>query len=190
VSGGEFFAAGFDIDKISTTYASQIKNFFSNPETISFNVAGYGQSKFYGKMFSLTINNKFYTQKDSLFNEFGIAEKTFTGDKFSYVGSYTLVPKTSNSTVYLDIASSGYWESSIPLSYFGKYITDSKGNRVYDLDLIQFNIDAPTSPFIIGDEVSTDFQNSSPVKSYITLQEKTNVGMVPYTDYVLMKKTI
>jgi|694.fasta_scaffold04592_24 hypothetical protein len=187
VSGGEFFAAGFDIDKISTTYASQIKNFFSNPETISFNVAGYGQSKFYGKMFSLTINNKFYTQKDSLFNEFGIAEKTFTGDKFSYVGSYTLVPKTSNSTVYLDIASSGYWESSIPLSYFGKYITDSKGNRVYDLDLIQFNIDAPTSPFIIGDEVSTDFQNSSPVKSYITLQEKTNVGMVPYTDYVLTR---
>jgi hypothetical protein len=187
VSGGEFFAAGFDIDKISTTYASQIKNFFSNPETISFNVAGYGQSKFYGKMFSLTINNKFYTQKDSLFNEFGIAEKTFTGDKFSYVGSYTLVPKTSNSTVYLDIASSGYWESSIPLSYFGKYITDSKGNKVYDLDLIQFNIDAPTSPFVTGDEISTDFQNSSPVKPYITLQEKTNVGMVPYTDYVLTR---
>ena len=184
VASEEFFAAGFDIDKISTTYASQIKNFFSNPETISFNVAGYGQSKFYGKMFSLTINNKFYTQKDSLFNEFGIAEKTFTGDKFAYVGSYTLVPKTSNSTVYLDVASSGYWESSIPLSYFGKYIIDSKGNRVYDLDLIQFNIDAPTSPFIIGDEISTDFQNSSPVKSYITLQEKTNVGMTPYTDYV------
>jgi hypothetical protein len=122
-----------------------------------------------------------------LFNEFGIAEKTFTGDKFSYVGSYTLVPKMSNSTVYLDIASSGYWESSIPLSYFGKYITDSKGNRVYDLDLIQFNIDAPTSPFVTGDEISTDFQNSSPVKSYITLQEKTNVGMVPYTDYVLTR---
>jgi hypothetical protein len=187
VASGEFFAAGFDIDKISTTYASQIKNFFSNTETISFNVAGYGQSKFYGKMFSLTINNRFYTEKDSLFNEFGIAEKTFTGDKFSYVGSYTLVPKMSNSTVYLDIASSGYWESSIPLSYFGKYIIDSKGNRVYDLDLIQFNIDAPTSPFFTGDQVSTDFQNSSPVKPYITLQEKTNVGMVPYTDYVLTR---
>jgi len=187
VASGEFFAAGFDIDKISTTYASQIKNFFSNTETISFNVAGYGESKFYGKMFSLTINNRFYTEKDSLFNEFGIAEKTFTGDKFSYVGSYTLVPKMSNSTVYLDIASSGYWESSIPLSYFGKYIIDSKGNRVYDLDLIQFNIDAPTSPFFTGDQISTDFQNSSPVKPYITLQEKTNVGMVPYTDYVLTR---
>lgn len=187
VASGEFFAAGFDIDKISTTYASQIKNFFSNTETISFNVAGYGESKFYGKMFSLTINNRFYTEKDSLFNEFGIAEKTFTGDKFSYVGSYTLVPKMSNSTVYLDIASSGYWESSIPLSYFGKYIIDSKGNKVYDLDLIQFNIDAPTSPFFTGDQISTDFQNSSPVKPYITLQEKTNVGMVPYTDYVLTR---
>jgi hypothetical protein len=187
VASGEFFAAGFDIDKISTTYASQIKNFFSNTENISFNVAGYGQSKFYGKMFSLTINNRFYTEKDSLFNQFGIAEKTFTGDKFSYVGSYTLVPKTSNSTVYLDIASSGYWESSIPLSYFGKYIIDSKGNRVYDLDLIQFNIDAPTSPFFTGDQISTDFQNSSPVKTYITLQEKTNVGMVPYTDYTLTR---
>jgi hypothetical protein len=187
VASGEFFAAGFDIDKISTTYASQIKNFFSNTETISFNVAGYGESKFYGKMFSLTINNRFYTEKDSLFNQFGIAEKTFTGDKFSYVGSYTLVPKTSNSTVYLDVASSGYWESSLPLSYFGKYIIDSKGNKVYDLDLIQFNIDAPTTSFYTGDQISTDFQNSSPVKAYITLQEKTNVGMVPYTDYTLTR---
>jgi hypothetical protein len=187
VASEEFFAVGFDIDKLSTTYSSQIKNFFSNTETISLNVAGYGQSKFYGKMFSLTINNRFYTEKDSLFNEFGIAEKAFTGDKFSYVGSYTLVPKISNSTVYLDIASSGYWESSIPLSYFGKYVIDSKGNRVYDLDLIQFNIDAPTSPFFIGDQISTDFQNSSPVKTYITLQEKTNVGMVPYTDYALTR---
>ena len=187
VSSEELFSVGFDIDKISTTYASQIKNFFSNTENLSLNVAGYGESKFYGKMFSLTINNKFYTEKDSLFNQFGIAEKTFTEDKFSYVGAYTLVPKSSNSTVYLDIASSGYWESSIPLSYFGKYVVDSKGNRVYDLDLIQFNIDAPTSPFFTGDEVSTDFQNSSPVKAYITLQEKTNVGMVPYTDYTLTR---
>lgn len=187
VSNGELFAAGFDIEKISTTYASQLKNFFSNPEIVSFNVAGYGQDKFYGKMFSLTLNNKFYTEKDSLFNEFGIAAKTFTEDRFLYVGSYTLVPKLSNSTVYLDVASSGYWESSVPLSYFGKYVIDSKGNRVYDLDLIQFNIDAPTTAFFTGDQTSIDFQESSPVKPYITLQEKTNVGTVPYTNYVLTR---
>jgi len=185
VSNGEVFAIGIDIEKVSKIYASQINNFFSNPETISLNVAGYKENKFYGKMFSLTLNNKFFTEKDSLIGENGIAQKEFSEDMYSYVGCYTLIPKMSNSTVFLDIASSGYWESSVPLSYFGKYVIDSKGNRVYDLDLIQFNIDVPSSPIFIQDETSLDFEQSIPVKPFITLQEKTNVGEIPYTTYNL-----
>jgi hypothetical protein len=83
----------------------------------------------------------------------------------------------------LDIGVSGYWENSIPLSYFGKFITQANGELKYDLDLLQFNIDAPSSIFSKYNEESSDYQESLSTKVYVTLQNIIEVGKVVYTQF-------
>jgi hypothetical protein len=59
-------------------------------------------------------------------------------------------------SVVLDIGASGYWEDSIPLSYFGKYVEDRNKNSYYDLDMIQFNIEIPSSPILKKEQYFVD----------------------------------
>ena len=113
----------------------------------------------------------------------GFYFKTFNSLLYSYVGAYTLVPKNNNSEIFLDVAATGYWESSIPLSYFGKYITQANGDLKYDLDLVQFNIDSPVSIFSKYNQSSSEFQSSLSTKTYITLQQVSQLGNFVYSDY-------
>jgi hypothetical protein len=131
------------------------------------------------------MNNDFFTDKDGsqIFNSSGIAIKNFNTDLYDYIGSYTLLPKITNTSIILDVGVSGYWENSIPLSYFGKYITQSDGTLKYDLDLLQFNIDAPSSIFSKYNETSSNYQDSLSTKVYITLQNIVELGNVVYTQF-------
>jgi len=182
VSASSTFAVGVDVDKISVQYP-QVSSFFSNTSLISLNLGGSSSGTFKGKIFSLTLNNKFHTDKDQLIGQSGIANKNFDPEKYEYIGTYTLTPKLSNSEAYLDVSCKGYWESSIPMSYFGKYVTLSSGSKVYDLDLIQFNIDIPTTQYSKNTEEFLNYNNSISTKSYMTMQRASEVGMKPYTDY-------
>jgi hypothetical protein len=185
ISAESYFSAGIDLDKISQNYSETVGSFFARPDILSLNFAGKNEDVFLGKIFSLTINNDFFTDKDGsiIFDSNGFSFKTFNSSLYSYTGAYTLTPKASNSEIFFDISATGYWESSIPLSYFGKYITQSNGNLKYDLDLIQFNIDAPTSIFSKYNETSSNFQNSLSTKTYITLQQISQLGNFVYSDY-------
>ena len=185
VSVQSYFSVGIDLDKISQNYSETVGSFFSRPDVLSLNFAGQGENVFLGKVFSLTINNDFFTDKDgeTIFDSNGFSFKTFDSSLYSYVGAYTLLPKSSNSKMFFDIAASGYWESSIPLSYFGKYITQANGDLKYDLDLVQFNIDAPVSIFSKYNESSSEFQASLSTKTYITLQNISQLGNFTYLDY-------
>ena len=185
ISTYSHFAVGIDFNKVEQTYYSTVGSFFSNPETLSLNFAGNNQDTFLGKIFSLTINNDFFTDKDGsvMFNSSGIAFKNFNEDLYSYIGSYTLLPKTTNTSIVLDVGSSGYWENSIPLSYFGKYITQSNGELKYDLDVIQFNIDTPSSIFSKYNQESSDYQELLSTKVYLTLQNIVEIGQTVYTQF-------
>jgi hypothetical protein len=185
VSASSYFAVGIDFDKIDQSYYSSVGSFFSRPESLSLNFAGNNENTFLGKIFSLTINNDFFTDKDGdqIFNASGIAIKNFNTDLYDYIGSYTLLPKTTNTSIVLDVGASGYWENSIPMSYFGKYITQADGNLKYDLDLLQFNIDTPGSIFSKYNETSSTYQNSLSTKVYVTLQNIIDLGQVVYTQF-------
>jgi hypothetical protein len=185
IGASSYFAVGIDFNKIEQAYYSTVGSFFSKPETLSLNFAGNQEDTFLGKIFSLTINNDFFTDKDGsqIFNSSGIAIKNFNIDLYDYIGSYTLLPKTTNTSILLDVGVSGYWESSIPLSYFGKYITQANGSLKYDLDLLQFNIDAPSSIFSKYNQESSEYQDSLSTKVYVTLQNILEIGQVVYTQF-------
>jgi hypothetical protein len=187
-----YFISGLNIEDFKSSYFTIIKQFFSVPENIEFRVGGNEENQFTGKIYRVTFNNEFFTKKDMLsyFNEDGTAQHnnsivlTTENDLFEYVGNYTLFFKKSNTSLIMDVASSGYWEDSIPLSSLGTYILNANGERkIYDLDFIQFNIDYPTSIF---SESNFDLENN--LKTYVSLQKYEDVGKVRYGNYSITKE--
>jgi hypothetical protein len=182
-------SVGIDFDKISTDYASTVGTFFLNPERLSLNFANNENNKFLGKIFSLTFNNDFFTEKDrelifgnqETFNGFALIN--VNSELYDYVGTYTLLPKISNSTVFLDIGCSGYWENSIPLSYFGKNITTSTGDTLYDLDILQFNVDIPSSIFSKENAQASEYQSGLLSKVYLSIQSNVETPKT-YSQYI------
>ena len=181
----EYFSAGVNLELVTEKYYSVFKNFFNNPESISLSIMGDGENTFKGKMFSLTFNNKFFLQKDMLdsFDQNGISNKTFNEYFYKYVGAYTLLPKLSNETVFLDIGAQGYWEESLPMSFFGRNVKDEKGRWYYDLDLIQFNIDIPSTVYVSNTDGSIKYGEETCAKTYLTFENILTVGDRPFTDY-------
>jgi hypothetical protein len=104
--------------------------------------------------------------------------------------SYSLAMYDYFGKVRPDISISGYWEDYIPLTYFAKYVNDSRGNKVYDLDFIQFNINYPAPSKFIEQVTSGTWnysqlldQYSNPdIKTYSILDNQLITGYENYTD--------
>jgi hypothetical protein len=241
VEESTIFVAGFDLDLISAEYRSILGNFFSNPQNLSFSLGGDQQSVFSGNIYKINFNDKFFTDKDikEYIEDNGFIDSNLEPDiLLGYVGNYTYYPQVLSDSLILDIGSSGYWEDSIPLSYFGKNVQDRLNNSYYDLDLIQFNLEIPSPlvlkkdeyyvldgglsstldfelyfdsgkpetesflltfdggepfttefvEFLTSEELEIAYGNFSPpdytVKTYMTIQEKNEVGNIPYSQYV------
>jgi hypothetical protein len=92
---------------------------------------------------------------------------------FSFVASYTLIPKINFDSISLDIAIDGYWEDYQPLSYFAQYVSDSFNKKYYDLDFIQFNIDYPALENFVEEFEGVPahyFTAGNLVRSYVSFQ--------------------
>ena len=87
----------------------------------------------------------------------------------------------------LDVCSAGYWEDSLPLSYFGKRVKDKSGLEYYDLDMIQFNIEYP-SQILTDPSSSPSYYDDINVKAYMTLQSIDEVGLISYSNYSNIEK--
>lgn len=105
--------------------------------------------------------------------------------------SYSLKIFENQNTTYMDIYSSGSWTSSLPMSYFGKYVKDDRGNDTYDLDFVQFNIGYPAPGSFTKIEETDEswtyqelnLKFSSPTqKRYSDLDNNLYTGYSDYTD--------
>jgi hypothetical protein len=107
------------------------------------------------------------------------------------IPSYGLYLSRFFTVYFLDILSYGYWEDQIPLSYFGQYVDDEFGNKYYDLDFLQFNVDYPapsqyyaeteiTGPWEYG-ELYAEYSN--PIqRTYESLDNFLYTGYADYSD--------
>ena len=84
-----------------------------------------------------------------------------------HLASYTLVPKIEFGKYKLDIGIDSYWESYVPLTYFGKYVLDSKEEKQFALDFLQLNIDYPKMNNFVDQKYNTA---GALVKTYVTFQ--------------------
>jgi hypothetical protein len=120
----------------------------------------------------------------------GTVTETSANTLQSHTASYTLSPTTNFGSYYLDIDIQGYWEDYIPLTYFAKYINDSKNKPYYDLDFIQFNINYPApSVFIEEEQFGSwtykelfDEYNTPVQREYTSLDNQLFTGFLDYTD--------
>lgn len=81
--------------------------------------------------------------------------------------SYTLFLKNILGSYSLDIRSKSSWQDYLPLSYFAKYVNDVSGNKIYDLDFLQFNVKYPESYKIVDSKINT---SNSLARTYISFQ--------------------
>ncbi len=108
-----------------------------------------------------------------------------------HIASYTLVSHQYLNKYSLDIAIDSYWEDYIPLSYFAKYVEDTRGDSMYDLDFIQFNINYPAPSRFVQEESSTgnwtyqelNAEYSNPIqRTYESLDNHLFTGFDTYQD--------
>lgn len=155
IEEGVIFLVGMDLELMSSENRQVVGNFFSNPQNVSLSLGGDQQSVFSGKIYKINFNDKFFTDKDIseyILNNGIIDPDTEPDVLFGYIGNYTYYPQILSDALILDIGSSGYWEDSVPLSYFGKFINDRLGNKYYDLDMLQFNLEIPSPLTLKKDE--------------------------------------
>lgn len=185
-TGDSVFVVGLRFDELSEYYYNTIRKFFSNTRAISLSVGSDGPNNFPGKIYKVIFNNKRYDTQDNsaIFDSDGTANTlnelypAFDADVMDYIGNYTLLFRKTNSTIEMDIGCVGYWEDSLPMSVLGSYVTNGD-DEVYDVDLIQFNIDYP-APLYAEDTFDT---RGFDVNTYVTLQRYDDAGKTSYTTY-------
>jgi hypothetical protein len=146
VLSNQKFIVGADVTKLALLSIDGINKFFVNQGSLSLQVGGSLSDTFTGKIYRVGFNSQFNNRTVSqYFDSSGIlvsAPSAITA-MGTHVANYTIKPYVKFNTFYTDIAAVGYWEDYLPLSYFGKYVTDFENNSIYDLDYLQFNMDYP-----------------------------------------------
>ena len=146
ITANQKFTVGINIPNLSLTSTVGINRFFNDQSNIDIYVAGDATIPFTGKIFRVGFNSAYNNRKISttydssgIFNINGATANTM----MSHVANYTLKAYDKYGIFFADIASAGYWEDYVPLSYFGKTVDNFQGQKFYDLSSIQFNLDYP-----------------------------------------------
>ena len=195
VLANTMFFAGINVKDISDFFGEEIEAFFANRQQLKIYIANDQtmNKQFDGQIHKIGIctHRNAYKIAD-LFDNIEIeatdfyadggqpgttvweyvidggTPESFTDDALlSHIASYTVVAKSNFGKTYIDIETDSYWEDYIPLSHFSQYVSDIFGNKYYDLDFIQFNVDYPTFKKFDGAVYDT---SDNIVKTYISFQ--------------------
>jgi hypothetical protein len=184
---------GIDIDKFANAYTSDILSFFSSPEQISIYVGGDDS---FAKTFTQPIESINFVSRNCIDNDFfGAQGNRFklynyvnvngifnisTQAGYTDISSYGINPTYRLNFDYtnksFNIACGGFWQTNVPLSYFGKNVRSATGEQEFVLDFIQYNVDSPKSLNYVSliDQIVDD--KLTTVKSFINFQ-KLNEGI-------------
>jgi len=146
VSSNTKFTAGINIKNLSSQPIIGINRFFTNQSNLTVLVAGDKVTTFTGKVYRFGFDASYNNRKiSSKYDQEGLFlhSSTVATQMLAHTANYTLKVIEKYGLMFADIAVSGYWEDYMPLSYFAKYTEDYDGNRFYDVDSIQFNLDFP-----------------------------------------------
>lgn len=141
------FVAGINVSTLSQKSIPGIRKFFSNESMLGIYMFGDNiDNTFSGRVYSFNFDGKYNNRNlDSANYADGFFDTTLSTANLilGHTANYTLEAFEKYGEYFLDVSVAGYWQDYMPLTYFGKYVTDFEGVKHYDLDMIQFNIDYP-----------------------------------------------
>lgn len=183
----EPIAVGIDIQKLVETFGGNVASFFGNENGLKIYFGGdeTGLQTFTGYIYSVGISSSFNkSQIANHFNSSGICSLAAGSELISHIASYTLLPTESYNSFFLDIGVSGYWEDYMPLSYFGKYVTNADGSKSYALDFLQFNIGYPSPTKLLNESIEPYYNTeNAEIKTYISIQYITDGANLPDSNF-------
>lgn len=146
ITANQKFTVGINITNLSNQPIAGIREFLSNQTRSSLYIAGDGTTTFTGKLYRFGFDAKYNNRKiNTIYDTAGIFSSTLANANImlTHTANYTLKTISKYGIFFADIAVAAYWEDYVPLTYFAKYTEDYKGERYYDLDMLQLNLDFP-----------------------------------------------
>ena len=107
-----------------------------------------------------------YSPIDTKIVDAGDPYEEFVDLAATHTASYTLTSRLFLNNFKIDVATNGYWQDYVPLSYFGKYY-DNGSTKEFGFDYIQFNIGYPKLYKLALDSFDT---SKSSVRTHISFQ--------------------
>jgi hypothetical protein len=187
------FTVGLNFKTLLGLSTANFQNFFGNKNQLSFYIGGdyngnttASSTTFAGSIYSINfVNSK--TLNASIFDTAtGVISNPTSISVLSSYPTYGLELNIIVDTAYLDIKSNSYWQDYVPVSVLSKYVSNTSGTQVYDLDYVQLNMDYPQLEIFSGTNYDT---TNSIVKTYITFQylsDGANKNSSAYTTTVPM----
>jgi hypothetical protein len=147
ITANQRFVAGINVPTLSQKSITGVRKFFSNESVLGIYMFGDNvDNTFSGRVYSFNFDGKYNNRNLALVNYTDGFFDTTLGTAniiLGHTANYTLEAFEKYGEYFLDVSVAGYWQDYMPLTYFGKYITDIEGVQHYDLDMMQFNVDYP-----------------------------------------------
>ena len=177
ILSNSLFSVGINLNVLINTFGNNVSSFFGNVDNLKMYVAGdnSGENTFTGKIYCVGFETELNTTKIiEKFNSDGFILIDEGQELIDHTASYTLLPSMSYEKYFLDIGVAGYWEDYLPLSYFAKFVNNSKGEPFYDVDFLQFNVGYPVMGNLVEESGLPELYyntGNAQIKSYITFQQ-------------------
>jgi hypothetical protein len=171
---------GLDFDVVSAS-SQDLNSFFQFTNQLRIYVGGDSSyvtgttfaGNIYSVAFSSVENFAYFSQS---YDTNGIVKSSVSSMSTSVkYATYTLLPQIFLGTYILDIATSAYWQDSIPLSFLGKTTTNNDGVSTTLLDYVQYNVNYPQPIFTTSGTYNT---SGNILKMYSIFQQNSDISTV------------